>query len=99
MLLKRIGVILLILVILTAMLVFTWLNPGIVEIDLAFGAVRTSIPLAFATVFAVGWLFGLLCMAMVVMRLVKQRRQLRKALRNTESEVSSLRNRPLSDAD
>jgi uncharacterized integral membrane protein len=97
--LKRIGLILLVLVILAAMLVFTRLNPGLIEVDLAFGAVATSIPLAFTVAFAAGWLFGLLCTAAFVTRLVNERRQLRKLLRSSETEVSSLRNMPLSDAD
>ncbi|HLT90796.1 MAG TPA: LapA family protein [Woeseiaceae bacterium] len=97
--LKRIGFIVLALVILLAMVVFTRLNPGMLEIDLAFGRVRASIPLAFTVAFAAGWLFGLLCSAVAVVRLVNERRQLRKLLRSSESELSTLRNRPLSDAD
>ena len=96
---KRVGAILLVLVILGLMLVFTRLNPGSVEIDLAVGTVQSSIPLAFTVAFAAGWLFGLLCMSIVMARLVNERRRLRKALHNTEVEVSSLRNLPLSDAD
>lgn len=97
--LKRIGVVLLILIILVAMLVFARLNPGLIRIDLALVTFESSIPLAFAMAFAAGWLFGLLCTAAFVMRLVNERRQLRKSLKATESEVSSLRNMPLSDAD
>ena len=96
---KRIGLILLVLLILGLMLVFTRLNPGSVDVDLAVGTVQSSIPLAFTVAFAAGWLFGLLCMALVVARLVNERRRLRKSLRNTEVEISSLRNLPLSDAD
>jgi uncharacterized integral membrane protein len=96
---KRIGLILLILLILGLMLVFTRLNPGSIEVDLAVGTVQSSIPLAFTVAFAAGWLFGLLSMALVVARLVNERRRLRKSLRNTEVEISSLRNLPLSDAD
>lgn len=96
---KRVGAILLVLAILGLMLVFTRLNPGSVEIDLAVGTVESSIPLAFTVAFAAGWLFGLLCMSIVMARLVNERRRLRKALHNTEVEVSSLRNLPLSDAD
>jgi uncharacterized integral membrane protein len=96
---KRIGAVLLVLLILILMLVFTRLNPGTIEIDLAIGTVRSSIPLAFTVAFAAGWLFGLLCMALVLARLVNERRRLRKALKNTEVEISSLRNLPLSDAD
>ncbi len=97
--LKKIGAVLLILVILGVMLVFTRLNPGLVEVDLAFGTVETSIPLAFTVTFAVGWLFGLLCTVVFAARLLNDRRRLRKALRRTETELSSLRHRPLSDAD
>ena len=97
--LKRIGLVLLFLVILAVMLVFTRLNPGLLEIDLAFGTVESSIPLAFTVAFAAGWIFGLLCTAAFVMRLLNERRQLRKQLRSSESELSSLRNMPLYDAD
>ncbi len=97
--LKRIAVLVLFLIILVIMLVFTRLNPGLVEIDLAFGTVQSSIPLAFTTTFVMGWLFGLLCTAIFAARLVNERRQLRKALRLSESETHSLRNLPLSDAD
>jgi hypothetical protein len=36
---------------------------------------------------------------MFIFRLINERRRLRRALRNSESEVSSLRNLPLADAD
>lgn len=97
--LKRIGAVLLILVILAVMLVFTRLNPGMIEIDLAFGTVEFSIPLAFTVTFALGWLFGLLCTVLFVARLLNERRRLRKELRSSETELSSLRHMPLSDAD
>ncbi|MFQ5982454.1 MAG: lipopolysaccharide assembly protein LapA domain-containing protein [Woeseiaceae bacterium] len=96
---KRIAVLALILIILVVMFVFTRLNPGLVEVDLAFGTVESSIPLAFTVTFALGWLFGLMCTAIFAARLVSERRQLRKALRLSESEVNSLRNLPLADAD
>ncbi len=96
---KRIAVLVLFLIILMVMLVFTRLNPGLVEIDLAFGAVESSIPLAFTVTFVMGWLFGLLCTAIFVARIVNERRQLRKQLRNTETEVHTLRNLPIVDAD
>jgi lipopolysaccharide assembly protein A len=97
--LKKIGVILVFLLVFAIMLVFAKLNPGSVDINLAFTAVEASIPLTVIVVFVGGWLFGLLCTVMFVARLVNERRQLRKALRNTESEVSSLRSLPINDAD
>ncbi len=97
--LKRIGIVILVVLIFLLMLWFTTSNPGIVSLDLAYGIVRPSIPLAFSVTFVMGWTFGLLCTSMFIFRLVNERRRLRRALRNSESEVSSLRNLPLTDAD
>jgi len=97
--LKRIAILILFLVILLVMLVFTQLNPGMITIDLAFGTVDSSIPLAFTVTFVFGWLFGLLCTSIFAARLINERRQLRKSLRMSESEVHTLRNLPIVDAD
>jgi uncharacterized integral membrane protein len=97
--LKRVGIGILIVLIFVLMLWFTNINPGVVTLDLAFGTVQPSIPLAFSVTFVIGWAFGLLCTSIVIFRLTNERRRLRRALRNTESEVSSLRNLPLADAD
>ena len=96
---KRIllGVTLLILIF--AMFVFAARNSGIVTIDLAFAVVKPSIPVAFTLTFVFGWLFGVFSMGIYALKLMKERRGLRRTLRDTESEVSSLRNLPLSDAD
>jgi uncharacterized integral membrane protein len=97
--LKRVGIGILVLLIFLLMLWFTNSNPGVVTLDLAFGTVQPSIPLAFSVTFVIGWAFGLLCTSMFIFRLINERRRLRRALRDSESEVSSLRNLPLADAD
>ena len=97
--LKRIGLAILIVFIVIAMATFTANNTGMIEIDLAFANITTSIPLAFTVTFAIGWLFGVLSLGFYVLKLVNERRLLRRSLRMRESEVSSLRNLPLSDAD
>lgn len=97
--LKRTGLALLVLVIVVVMATFTANNTGMVDIDLAFVKINTSIPLAFTVTFALGWLFGVLCMGFYALKLIGERRTLRRALRMSESEVSSLRNLPLGDAD
>lgn len=96
---KRIllGVVLVILVI--AMFTFAARNTGVVSLDLAFGVVKPSIPVAFTLTFAFGWLFGVICMGVYTLKLVNERRGLRRSLRDSETEVTSLRNLPLSDAD
>jgi uncharacterized membrane protein YciS (DUF1049 family) len=97
--LKKIGIGVLIVVIFIMMLWFTSNNPGVVEIDLAFGVIQPSIPVAFSVTFVIGWAFGLFCTGIFMFRIINERRRLRRALRNTESEISSLRNLPLTDAD
>ena len=97
--LKRIAVIALVVIIFTTMLVFTYLNKGTVEVNLVLATVTTSVPVAFTIAFAIGWLFGILCMGVWALRLINDRRNLRRALKVSESEVTSLRNLPLNDAD
>jgi len=97
--LKRIGLVILIVLIAIVMLAFTMGNTGMIDIDLMFTRVNTSIPLAFTVAFALGWLFGILCMGFFALKLINERRLLRRSLKLTENEVSSLRSLPLSDAD
>jgi len=97
--LKRAGLIVLIIVLFALMFTFTALNTGQVELDLGFFERSYPISMAFAVTFVFGILFGMLCMTAFVFRLINERRTLRRSLRVSESEVSSLRNLPLSDAD
>jgi uncharacterized integral membrane protein len=97
--LKRAALILLLIVIFGVMVVFSYLNTGEVEVNLAFVSVTTSISIAFTVTLVVGWLFGVVSMGLFALRLVNERRTLRRALRVSESEVTSLRTLPLSDAD
>jgi len=97
--LKRIGFITLVLLVFVLMIWFTSLNPGVLTIDLAFGTVEPTVALALSVTFVFGWLFGLVCASFYVLRLINERRRLRTELRQTRSEVSSLRSLPIADAD
>ncbi len=97
--LKRAGLIILIVVLFAVMFTFTALNTGQVELDLGFFKRSYPISVAFAATFVLGVIFGMLCLTAFVVRLINERRMLRRSLRMSESEVSSLRNLPLSDAD
>jgi putative membrane protein len=96
---KRIGLVVLVLIILVTMLTFTAMNSGTIDLDLAFFEGTYPISVVLVMIFVVGTIFGMLCMTAFVFRLIKERRALRRSLRMSESEVSSLRNLPLSDAD
>ena len=97
--LKRAGLIVLIVILFVAMFTFTALNTGEIELDLAFFEGTYPISVTLAATFVFGVLFGMLCMTAFVFRLINERRTLRRSLRMSESEVTSLRNLPLSDAD
>jgi putative membrane protein len=97
--LKRIGLVLLIVLIFVAMIVFTVGNPGDVSIKLLHWEISRPLSLVLTVVFAIGWLFGVICMGLYAFKISNERRMLRRSLRMSENEVSSLRNLPLSDAD
>jgi putative membrane protein len=97
--LKKAGLIILLIMVFGVIVVFSYLNTGDVEVDLAFVSISTSISIAFTITLVAGWLLGVISMGLYALRLVQERRALRRALRVSESEVSSLRNLPLSDAD
>jgi len=97
--LKKAGLILLLILVFGVMVVFSYLNTGDVEVNLAFVSITTSISIAFTVTLVAGWLLGVISMGVFALRLVNERRTLRRALRVSESEVTSLRNLPLSDAD
>ena len=79
--------------------VFASVNSDPVTLNLAFTEFTTTVSLAMLGFFAAGWLFGVACLVFFVLKLATERRQLRKALRLAESEVTSLRRMPMQDAD
>ena len=97
--LKRVILLILIIVIAILMATFTAINTGTVDIDLAFAKFTKPLPLVLTVSFAIGWLFGVLCMGFFAIKLINERRVLRRSLRLSESEVTSLRGLPLNDAD
>ncbi len=97
--LKRIGLAVLIVLIFSAMVVFTAGNPDDVTIKLLHWDISAPVSLAFTVAFASGWLFGVICMGLYAFKVSNERRVLRRSLRMSENEVSSLRSLPLDDAD
>ena len=92
---------LLVIILFIAIIVFTFVakNTSIVSLDLAFVTVTSSVAIVVTVAFVSGALFGILFMGTYVLQLMNERRALRRNVRASESEVSSLRNLPLSDAD
>jgi len=77
--------------------VFAALNPGTVTIDLAFFSVEIQKSLAFILAFGIGTLFGMLCALLLLLKLMNDRRRLRRSLKLAEAEVRSLRTIPDND--
>ena len=78
---------------------FAALNPGVIELDLAFTTTEMQKSLALTLAFGLGWVFGLLCAGIVLFRLIFERRKLRRSLNLAEGEVHALRDMPRPDAD
>ncbi len=97
--LRNLSYFLILLVVLLLVIVFAALNPGSMELDLAFASFELQKSLALTLMFAVGWVFGLLCAGIVLLRSSAERRRLRRSLRLAEEEVRALRSLPMQDAD
>ncbi len=79
--------------------IFSALNPGRIALDFAFVATQVEKSLAIIGAVAFGWAFGITCALFGILRLLSQRRTLRRALRLAEQEVHALRSLPVQDAD
>lgn len=78
--------------------VFAASNPGEIELDFAFASVTLQKSLALIVFLGLGWLFGLFCAGLLLVKGANEKRQLRKALKLAEAEVRSLRSMPIHDA-
>lgn len=87
------------LIVLLVVTAFAALNPGSLTLDLGVGSIELQKSLALTLAFAAGWIFGLLCAGLVLVKTVNERRRLRKSLNLAEAEVRALRNLPIHDAD
>ena len=77
---------------------FAYLNQDPVALELAFARVDVPGWQAHMGMFIAGWVFGLVCAAIIILRLMNQRRKLRRSIRLAEAEVSNLRTLPMQDA-
>jgi uncharacterized integral membrane protein len=74
-------------------------NPEPISIDIGFVRFdNVSLTVAFVCVFGLGWLFGLACAGIALLRMAGEKRQLKQELRFAETELGSLRALPLHDA-
>ncbi len=90
---------LVVLVVFVVAVIFAAINPAPMILDLAFTEIEMKTSLALISFLGVGWFFGLFCVGVLLLKLLSERRQLKKALQLAEAEVKSLRSMPMQDAD
>lgn len=64
---------------------FTWLNPGVISLDLGVLTVETPIGLAFVIALAAGWVLGIVSALLWIARISADRRRLRGELKSTSA--------------
>jgi uncharacterized membrane protein YciS (DUF1049 family) len=74
-------------------------NPDPIAIDVGIARFENvSVTLVLACAFGLGWVFGLICVGLALLRVLRDRNRLRRDLRYAESELTGLRALPLQDA-
>ena len=79
-------------------IIFAWLNPGMVKLDLAFASFDIPMATAITASLVIGWLFGLACVGAYLLSIMRERRRFKKALKLAEAEVANLRGLLMRDA-
>lgn len=97
--LRRILLSVVVFIVLVAAVLFAAMNPGLITVDLGLYETQVQKSMALALAFALGWIFGMICLAAVLLGMFFEQRRLRKALRLAEAEVHTLRSLPAAHAD
>lgn len=77
---------------------FASFNTQQISVDLLYAVYEVPQSMVIIGAVLIGVLIGLLCASLILVRVMNERRRLRKALRVAEAEVKSLRSLPLQDA-
>ncbi len=97
--LRKVAVAVVLLAFVLVATVFAYSNPDPIAVDVGFTRFEeVSMALAFACVFALGWVFGLISVGVAVLRMARERQKLKRDLRFAEAEISTLRSLPMQDA-
>ena len=95
---KKIALLLVIIFIFIATLWFNNNNSDLISIDLELVQFTSSASIIFAIILFSGWVFGVLCCTLYILKLLNERRLSRSLLREKDTEIEQLRNKPLEDA-
>lgn len=97
--LRRIAFVLLLVCFMLAAAIFAYSNPQPIAVDIGLTRFeQVSMAAAFGAVFVLGWVLGVVSTGIALWRSAGEKRRLRRDLRYAETELSSLRQAPASDA-
>jgi len=85
------------LVILLLVLFFTLLNADAVRIDYHFGVIERPLSLVLLVTMLAGAMLGIVASLGIIIRHRHELARLKRQVKNTETEVSNLRNMPIKD--
>ena len=92
--LKRIRFILVVISIFFLVIYFTSINQNSIRIDIGFVVFEPSVVLGVSLIFILGWIFGLLSSIVYIIKLTNEQRILKSNLKDSQSELSELRQLP-----
>jgi len=97
---RKLAVLVIVLLFVLIAAVFAYGNPDPIDLDVGFTVVEgVSLTVVLAITFVLGALFGALFSAFALIRQQRDKRQLRRELKRTQTELRNSRSLALSDAD
>ena len=77
---------------------FNFLNPEIISINFNIFQFTSKASIVFSLIFLCGWFFGITCCSYYIFRLLNEKRILSSRLASYKNEITSLRKKPLDNA-
>jgi uncharacterized membrane protein YciS (DUF1049 family) len=77
---------------------FNFLNPEIISINFNIYHFTSKASIVFSLIFLCGWIFGISCCSYYIFKLINKKRILSSKLKSYKDEITSLRKKPLDNA-
>ena len=97
MIVKFIGIVAIVCVFILAIW-FNFLNTEIISINFDIYQFTSKASIVFSLIFLCGWLFGVTCCSYYIFKLLNKKRILLSRLTSYKNEITSLRKKPLDNA-
>ena len=97
MILKFIGIVTIICIFILVIW-FNFLNTETISINFDIFQFTSKASIVFSLIFLCGWFFGITCCSYYIIKLLKEKRVLSSTLVSYKNEITSLRKKPLDNA-